>query len=83
MTFLFWALTVINVLLLLFAGWAKGFRSSFGASTDITVLMMLGYGIVIVASFVVKFGLKQKDWAVGVAALPVIVLFVMYLFDRK
>ena len=83
MNFLFYVFTLINILLLVVTVWAKGFRSSFGASTDINVFMMLGYSIIIVGSFVVKFGLKQKDWAVGVAALPVMVLFLMYLFDRK
>ena len=83
MNILFWTLTLINILLLTFTMWAKGFRSGFGASTDLNVLMLLGYSIVIIASFIVKFGLKQKEWAVGVAALPMLLLFVMYLFDRK
>ena len=83
MSFLFYTFTVINILLFLFTLWGKGFRASFGASTDINVLMMLGYSVVIIASFVVKFGLKQKGWSVLVAGLPVIILFVMYLFDKK
>ena len=83
MNFLFYILTLINILLFIFTAWAKGFRSSFGAGTDLNVLMMLGYGIVIITSCIVKFGLKQKGWAVLVAALPVIILFAMYLLDRK
>jgi hypothetical protein len=83
MNFLFYILTLINILLFLFAIWGKGFRQSFGASTDFSNIMIAFLFVVILASLIVKFGVRHKVWATAVAALPVVILFIMYLFDKK
>lgn len=83
MSFLFYLLTIINILLLLFSMWGKGFRASFGASTDFSSMAIVFLMVVLLASLIVKFGIKHKTWAVAIAAIPVVILFVMYLLDDK
>lgn len=83
MSFLFYLLTIINILLLLFSIWGKGFRASFGASTDFSSLVIVVLTIVLLASLIAKFGARHKTWAVAIAAIPVVVLFLMYVFDTK
>jgi hypothetical protein len=82
MPFLFWALCTVNILLLLLAVLGKGFRSGYGAGVDINVIIMIGTLIVLVSSLVLKFSTKQKWISLVVVSLPVICMFVWYVFEK-
>lgn len=83
MSFLFWLLSGINLLLIILVIAGKGFRSGFGAGTDFNSIMLIVLVIVIIASLVVRFAFKLKWLSVIIAALPVFALFVMYLLEKK
>ena len=82
MVFLFWFLWIINLLLLLLAIMGKGFRESFGAGVDLNVLVIIGTIIILIASLVLRYGVKQKTMSLVVVALPAIALLIMYLVDK-
>lgn len=82
MPFLFWTLWVVNLLLLALAIVGKGYRSSFGAGIDFNVVMILGLLIVLVSSLVLRFAVKQKAISLVVVSIPLLVVLVMYLFDK-
>lgn len=83
MNFLFWLLWIVDILLvgLLVAG--SGLRSSFGASTDLNSWLTILIIVVVLASIILRFTVKQKYISLLVAALPLIVLFLMYIFEKK
>ena len=83
MNFLFWLLWIINILLLLLAIAGSGLRASFGANTDLNGFLTIFLIIILIASIWLKFSIKHKWISLVIVALPVIVLFLMYLFEKK
>ena len=82
MTFLFWLLWMMNLLLLMVTIMGKGYRQSFGAGVDLNILIMVAILIVLLASLVLKFSAKQKWISLVVVALPAMILLVLYLIDK-
>ncbi len=83
MNFLFWLFWIVDLLLvgLLVAG--SSLRLSFGASTDLNSWLTILTILVVLANVILRFTVKQKHISLLVAALPVIVLFLMYIFEKK
>ena len=82
MVFLFWLFWIFNFLLLLLAIVGKGFRESFGAGVNLNVLVIIGTLIVLAASLVLRFSIKQKPISLVVVMLPAILLLIMYFIDK-
>ena len=82
MPFLFWVLWIINLLILALAFVGKGFRSSFGAGIDLNVLFIIGLVIVLFGSLMVRYAFKQKAISLVVVSIPLLVVLIMYLFDK-
>jgi hypothetical protein len=83
MNFLFWLLWIVNVLLLLLAVAGSGFRSSFGANTDMNGMITILVIIILIASIWLKLSVRQKWISLAVVAIPVLFMFFMYLFEKK
>ena len=83
MNFLFWLLLFIDALLIIFTVWASGFRSGFGASTTLNSFMLAGYIIVFIAALVFRYSVKPRWISLLIIALPVLILFIVYLMDKK
>ncbi|HEY3386680.1 MAG TPA: hypothetical protein VGK46_09230 [Saprospiraceae bacterium] len=82
MTFLFWSCWVINVLILIIAILGKGFRSSFGAGVDFNILLIIFLLIILASSLILRFALKQKGLSLFVVSLPLLAMFVLYLYEK-
>ena len=82
MPILFWVLWIINLLLLALACIGKGFRSSFGAGIDLNVLFIIGLFIILFGSLMIRIAFKQKPLSLVVISIPLLVVLVMYLFDK-
>ena len=82
MPFLFWTLWIIDLLLLALAFVGKGFRSGFGAGIDLNVLFIIGLIIVLIGSLVFRYAFKQKAISLVVVSIPLLVILIMYLFDK-
>lgn len=83
MNFLFWLFWIIDLLLVFLLIGGSHLRSSFGASTDLNSWMLIVVVIILIASMILRFTIKQKWIYVLVAALPAIGLFILYLLDKK
>ena len=83
MNFLFWLLWILDILLLGFVIAGSNFRAGFGASTDLNSWLTILLVIVVILSIILRFSVKQKNISLGVAAIPFIILFIMYLFDKR
>ena len=82
-SFLFWVLWIMDLLLLLVAVLGKGFRDSFGAGTATNVWVMIVLIAALVGSLVLRYGMKKPMGALAVAAVPWIIMLIMYLADHK
>ena len=82
MVFLFWTLWIFDLLLLLLAILGKGFRSSFGAGIDLNVVVIISLVLVLGGSLLLRFVLRQKGVSLSVAALPVLIVMGMYVWDK-
>ena len=83
MSFLFWLLWIIDLLLAILILWGKEHRSSYGASVDLNTLMLIGVVLVLFGSLVTRYYFKNMMASLMVVALPLIGMFVWYLFDRN
>lgn len=83
MNFLFWLLFVVNLLLIGFMIWGIGFRASFGATTDWNSIALIVLILLQAGSLFVRYGEKKPHWSLCMVALPVMVLFIVYLLDDK
>ncbi len=81
-TFFFWLLLVIDLLITLLTFLGKGFRESYGASA-----INLWFPAVLVGSIIGGLLLclvfKKALLALGAVALPLLVLLIWYLIDTK
>lgn len=82
MSFLFWMLWIVNLMLLLLAMLGKGFRSGFGAGIDFNTLVIISLLIVLAGSLIFRFTAKQKWISVVVVSLPLLATLVMYLLEK-
>lgn len=82
MNFLFWAIWIVNLLLLLLAILGKNFRSGFGAGVDLNVLFIIVLLAILVGSLILKFAVKQKWISLVVVSLPLLAVLVFYVFDK-
>jgi hypothetical protein len=83
MTFLFWTCIIIDILLVALTVAGSNFRSSFGASTDFNTIALIVYGLSIAGAIICRFAVKPKWVSLLIAALPVLILFLLYLFEKK
>lgn len=81
MAFLFWLFWTVDLLITLVAFWGKGFRSSFGASTDGNAWIIAGLVLVLGGSLLLRFAFKLRILSLILAALPLIIGGIMYLID--
>jgi hypothetical protein len=77
----FWICWIIDLLLCIIAVIGKGFANSFHASSSVPWLSILLIGCTLVG-FILQVFLKKPTWALGVAALPLLVFLVMYLVEK-
>jgi hypothetical protein len=82
MTFLFWSCWIINVLILIIAIIGKGFKASFGAGVDLNNLIIIFLLIVLTGSLIIRFSLKHKGLSLFAVSLPLLVMFVLYLYEK-
>lgn len=83
MNFLFWLLLIVDVLLIVITVWASGFRSGFGASTTLNSIMLAGYVVVFIAALLCRYLVKPRWISLLIISLPVLILFVVYLLEKK
>lgn len=83
MTFLFWLFWSLDLLCAALALWGAGFRSSFGASTDLNTWIVFGLVVVLAGSLALRFGPKLRLLSLCLAALPLAAALIAYLLDSK
>ena len=81
MNALFWICWVADLLLCALAIVGKGFANSFHPSSSVPWLAILLVGCMVVG-FLLQVIFKKPTWALAVAALPLVVLFGMYVFEK-
>ncbi|HQW26773.1 MAG TPA: hypothetical protein PLV75_12470 [Saprospiraceae bacterium] len=82
MSFLFWLLWLTNMLLLIIALLGKGFRSDFGAGVDLNVLLNIVLIVVLTASLILRYSVKQKWISLVVVALPICLMLIWYVIEK-
>ncbi len=82
MTFLFWTLWIINILLLFLAIVGKGFRSGFGAGVDLNSVVIIVLIAVMAGSLVFRYSVKQKWISLVVVSLPLWLMMLWYIFEK-
>lgn len=83
MNFLFWLFWVLDLLLLLLVIAGKGFRSGFGAGTDLNSWLTIALVVILIGSLSLKYLLKQPTLSLVMVALPMVGMFVAYIFEKK
>ncbi len=81
MAFVFWLFWVIDLLLCIIAIVGKGFADSFHSSGSVPWLTLLLVGCT-AGSFILRVFMKKAVWAMGVVALPLLILLVLYFIDK-
>jgi len=81
MTALFWLCWIIDLLLCAVAIVGKGFANSFHAGGSVPWLAILLIGST-TGALLLHLVLKKSLWPAGLAALPLIVLFILYLVEK-
>jgi hypothetical protein len=79
----FWIFWILDALLLALSVLGGGFKSSFGASSDLNTWVTILMFLVLILSLVLRFVFKLRLPSVLVAALPLLVMFVAYLVDKS
>ncbi|HRI26960.1 MAG TPA: hypothetical protein PK239_05620 [Chitinophagales bacterium] len=79
---LFWLFLVIDILLTIVSLVGKGYRESYGASAINLWFPALVIGST-VGGILLRFVFRRALWALGVVALPLLVLLIWYLVDTK
>jgi hypothetical protein len=82
MTFLFWLLFVIDLLVSLLIVIGKGFRESFTDSPINAWFSILIFACTL-GALILRFAFKKELLSLIVAALPLVILLVWYLVDTK
>lgn len=81
MAALFWICWIVDLFLCVIAVIGKGFANSFHASSSVPWLSIVLIGCTL-GGFLLQVFLKKPTWALGVVALPLAVLLVMYLVEK-
>lgn len=81
MAALFWICWVLDLLLCALAIIGKSFANSFHPSSSVPWLTFLLVGCT-VGGFLLQVFFKKPTWALTVAALPLVMLLVMYVYEK-
>lgn len=81
MTALFWIIWIIDMLICAIALIAKGFADSFHPGSSVPWLLFLLLGCT-AGGFILQVLFKKTDWALGLAALPLLVFGALYLVEK-
>lgn len=81
MTVLFWILWVFDLLLTLFLIWASMYRESMGAHNNENLTYAVVLMLILLGSIVVRYALQWPMLSLLLAALPLLILLIMYFFD--
>jgi hypothetical protein len=80
---LFWLCWIIDVLLILLVMAGSNFRSGFGAGNDFNNMALLVLLVLLLASILTRILVRPKWVSLVLAALPILLLLVFYLFDKN
>jgi len=78
-----WICWIIDVLLILLVLAGSNFRSGFGAGNDFNNIALLVLLLLLLSSIITRIVVKPKWVSLTLAALPILLLFVFYLFDKN
>ena len=81
MALLFWLLWSVDLLITTIVILAKNFKESFHTSNTVPWMLILLVGCTI-GGFVLRVFLKKTVWGLALAALPLLILLVLYLMDK-
>jgi hypothetical protein len=81
MTALFWICWVIDLLLYAIAVIGRGFANSFHPSSSVPWLAILLVSCT-VGGFLLQVFLKKPAWALTLAALPLVAMLGLYVFEK-
>lgn len=79
---LFWLLWIVDLLLTALVVLGGVFRDGLGANTDNNVTIGLILLSVLLGSLIIRYPLKQPQWSVLIAALPLLILVGMYYWEK-
>ena len=82
MRFLFWLFLILDILLGLLSHAGDGFRASFGARTSSGPIVLFILFAVLIAGLIMYFSTRPKWISVLIVALPLLGLFMLYLFEK-
>jgi hypothetical protein len=83
MNILFWLCWIIDLLLVLLVVAGSKFRISFGANTDVNNIAILLLVLILLSAIITRIVIKQKWISLMLAALPILMLILLYLFEKK
>jgi len=83
MNVLFWICSIIDFLLILMILAGSKFRTGFGANNDFNNMAILLLVIILVAAVVVRIIVRPKWVSLLLAALPIVLMIIIYLFEKK
>lgn len=81
MNVIFWILWVFDLLFTLFLVWASMYRESIGAHNNENMTYAVVSMLILLGSIVVRYTLQWPMVSVLLAALPLLILLMMYFFD--
>ena len=80
---LLWIFWIIDVLLILLVLAGSGFRSGFGAGNDFNNTALLVLMLLLLSSIITRIVVKPRWVSLTLAALPILLLLLFYLFDKN
>ena len=80
---LFWVFWILDLLLFVINLWAIGFRKGFGAGIDFNQVFLVVLILLLAAALWSKVTAKPAWLSLGLAALPLIGMFIWYLVDSS
>jgi len=81
MTAIFWILWVLDLLLTVFVIFASIYRESVGAFNNENLTYAVVLMLILLGSIVLRYVVQWPNLSVLLAALPLLILLVMYFFD--
>lgn len=81
MGFLYWALWIVDLLILMLAIWGKAFRSGFGAGVGLNSFVIICLLIILGGSLWLRLVLRKKELSLLMVSLPVLAMLLLYIWD--
>lgn len=82
MSLFFWLLWIVNLCFIIVIMYANSFSSHQSPGLDMDKMVMIGLGLALISSIIVRYAMKQPKISLWIVGVPLVIMGIWYVVEK-